>query len=462
MGRIRLRIGPTTVWMVGLIGLAVFARDHPLLAVPLLTLPPLVMVTKSCDAVTLLTLYLAFLFILPSRLLVGPLGAASTPANLVGLAALAWWCLARLVPGLGAARGLQPVRVVLLLFGLAFTVSYAMAYLHLSAPIEISAANRAVAAVAALAGVCLIAADGIVSIARLEVLLRRLVAAGTFLASVGIVQFYTSYDIAALFRVPGLTPVYGFGDVPRRSTFNRVQATAIHPIEFGVVLALILPIAIHFATVAPRGRRRVPVASALVIAFALPTAVSRTAVLAFTAAGAMLFTGWSWRQRRQALSISVLFTVIVRLAVPGLLGTIRGLFSNLSSDPSVQGRTNDYAVVGTYIRPLFGRGMFTFVPDRYITLDNQYLLTVVEMGFVGLIVFLLVFLVGIFTARGARRRSVQSSTQQLALSLAASMLGGMVAAATFDLLSFPMATGVIVVTLGCIGALWRLTGREWI
>lgn len=453
-----LRPVPVGIFVAGLLGAVLFERAE--LLVPVLALPPVLLATRTRDAVTLLTLYVALLFALPSRLVVGPLGASGTPANLIGIVALGWWAVARMVPGLGVARGFQPVRIVLLLFGMAFTVSYAMAYLYLPAPIEISAANRAVATVAAMGGVALLAADGIASRERLDILLRRLVAAATLMAAIGILQFFTGRDIAALFQVPGLTPNYSFGDVSSRSIFNRVQATAIHPIEFGVVLALVFPIALHFAMSARRGRRGWPILCTVVIAFALPSSVSRSAIVALAAIVIMLFLNWNWKQRRQALTIGVLFIGMVRVLVPGLVGTIRSLFTNLFNDPSTTGRTDDYAIVGDYISraPYFGRGMFTFIPDRYTTLDNQMLLTVIEMGFVGLAALLLLYLVGVFLGRGARRRSVDPETRQLGQALSASMVALLVTALTFDQLSFPMATGVLFLLLGCSGALWRLTG----
>ena len=70
----------------------------------------------------------------------------------------------------------------------------------------------------------------------------------------------------------------------------------------------------------------------------------------------------------------------------GLVGTIISLFTGLSSDPSIAGRTDDYAVVGKFISesPWFGRGFGTFLPKEYFILDNQYLGSIVETGYVGL------------------------------------------------------------------------------
>lgn len=432
--------------------------DQPLLVLPLLVIPPVVLAIRTGDAVTLLIGYVLLLFLIPSILIVGPIGGSGTPANILGLGALGWWGASRLVPRLGASRGPQPVRLALLFFGVSFAISYAMAQLKLHESIELSAANRALLMVAGLGGISLLAADGISSLHRLDVLLKVLVGAGTFIAALGVVQFFTGYDLAKFINVPGLKANYEFGGSAYRSDFNRVQATARHPIEFGVVVAFVLPLALHYALTAPKGKRRRPAACAGIIAFALPASVSRSAIVALGAVCLMLLISWSWRERLRALGVGLVFICFVRVAVPGLVGTIRGMFTNLFSDPSTTGRTDDYSNIGKFIleSPAFGRGMFTFLPDRYILLDNQYLLTTVEMGFVGLVAVLILFLVGIFCARGARRRSTDTRTRQLGAALAGSLLAAMVTAATFDQFSFPMVTGLIALLLGCSGALWRL------
>ena len=93
------------------------------------------------------------------------------------------------------------------------------------------------------------------------------------------------------------------------------------------------------------------------------------------------------------------FLVVMQGAFPGILGTLKNLFLGLSSDPSVQSRTEDYAVVGRFIseRPWFGRGCGTFLPTKYIILDNQFFLGVImQMGFVRLAVVAILLLTGIF------------------------------------------------------------------
>ena len=157
--------------------------------------------------------------------------------------------------------------------------------------------------------------------------------------------------------------------------------------------------------------------------------------------------------RAFALVMAPVFVVLMRLAIPGLVGTISSMFTNLGNDDSIKGRTEDYAVVGQFIQrsPWFGRGIGTFLPKDFFFLDNQYLGIVVECGYVGLTALLTFFVVIYFTARGARRHLTGLGDRDLAQSLAASSVVVAIGFATFDGLGFAMVDGVIFLVAGCTG-----------
>jgi polysaccharide biosynthesis protein PslJ len=418
---------------------------------------------RRFDSVAFLTCFLVLLVGVPSILIVKPLGASGTPATVLGLLALLWWVDARLAPELGVARGPQPIRVVVLLFLLSAVVSYLAAAMLPLATIELSGADRGMLTLLAAVGIALLAADGIASYDRLERLLSRVVNAGVFLAAVGILQFFTRFDISTLFKFfIGLTPN---ADVPffySNAAVPRVAGTATHPIEFGVTLAFVLPFALHYAFAAPPERRLRQWAKVGVIATAVPMSLSRSAALGATAAIVVMLLGWSWSRRRVVLLAIPVFLVALRVAVPGLLGSVYSLFAHLGSDNSIKHRTQDYALVGRFIwsHPLFGRGFGTFIPSRYFLLDNQYLGTIIELGFVGLSLLVVMLVTGFFTARGARRRTADPGRRDLSQALAASIAVAIVSFGTFDALGFPMVTGMLFLLLGCAGAMWRLNGQD--
>jgi O-antigen ligase len=229
---------------------------------------------------------------------------------------------------------------------------------------------------------------------------------------------------------------------------------------------MVWPIGIHFAlrAITPKARRQWWAAVG-VISIALAMSLSRSAVLGVFAATIVIAIPWSWRRRVNALAVLTLFLGVMRLTVPGLVGTLRGLFVNVKSDPSFEARQVRLPIAFRFIhaRPFLGRGYGTLLPDQkyhLVPMDNQLIKTTIETGLVGLTALLLLFVVGFVTARGARRRAVEPTTRDLAQTLAASILAGSLSFYTFDALSYPMVTGMIALLLGVIGATWRLVRQD--
>jgi O-antigen ligase len=232
-----------------------------------------------------------------------------------------------------------------------------------------------------------------------------------------------------------------------------------HYIEFGVVLSIALPLGIHYAFFSLNGAQRIRRWLLVgLIASAIPFSISRSGVIAVAVAVAVLVAVWPWRLRFNMLAIVVGLVAAYRIVEPGLFGTIQSLFTDALDDPSVQSRTNDYAVAVDYIneRPWFGRGAGTFIPDQYILLDNQLLNTLISTGIIGLAAFLALFLGGYWMLRSIRLRGADEETRHLAQALAASILVGLVSSTLFDSLSFTGFACVFFLLLGASGALWRL------
>jgi O-antigen ligase len=412
------------------------------------------------DAVSVLTVYVVLLFAVPSALVFKPVGSSGTPAGLLAGALFLWWLAGRLVPSLGASAGRQPLRIAASACLAAVLASDVVAYLRPIDGLEIHAAQSAIVLIVGGLGVVLLTADGVSHIERLDVLLGRLTTAGAALASLGIVQFFTRFDIAAHIHVPGLSLNESTDYIQLRDGFNRVAGTAAHPIEFGVVLATVFPIAIHqamYATPERRNRARVRVA---LIAVALPMSVSRSAMLGVLAAGLVMAAGWTWRRRAQAAVAAVAFVAGMRLVVPGLMGTIRNMFTGLQSDSSYVARTQHASEAYAYIgqRPWFGRGFGTFLPSRYVLLDNQYLGLLVETGVVGLLAFVALFCTAFGVGHHVACVGATEERRSLGWALAAAAAVPLVTYITFDAFGFAMANGVTMLVVGCAGALWRIDG----
>jgi hypothetical protein len=412
------------------------------------------------DAVSLLSLLIAVTFVLPARLVVTGLGAVGTPANLVGIVLFVLWIVGCMSGHARFSRH-QPVHVVVAIYLLVMLVSYAAGFARGMYPDESNNATRLVIETFAVCGITLVAADAIPNRARFEVLLQRLVYGAAFMASIGDLESLTRINLATRIKVPGLVVnnhLIGLGARGTGRGFARVAGTASHYIEFGVVLAMLFPLALHFAIFAPtRGRRRFNWFLVLIIGIGVPFALSRSAAVGLGIAMAVIACCWTWRARLNALIAAMVGAIGMKAAKPGLLGTIRALFTNVSTDPSISGRTTDYGPSFTYIRerPWFGRGAGTFLPSRYRLLDNQILLTTIESGILGLLALLLLFLGGAALAHRVGKFSPDPQTRHLGYAFLAVFAVGFLTSFTFDSLSFPIFTIVLFLTLGLSGSLWR-------
>lgn len=399
--------------------------------------------------------YAVALLLIPAWLVVPGLRSAGAVANVIGWGLLLWWAGSRLTE----RRPPQPMLAAYGLFVLAVLVSYAAGMLSPLLPDQVSVADRGLLLVLAGAGVVLSISDGIDHTRQLRRIVMTLVGAAGVMSAIAILQFTTPIDPAAWIRIPGLNALTGgTSGTDERLGFARVSATATHPIEMGVVLASIVPLGLHLAF---RERARwayVPVALMLL---AIPTALSRSALIALAVALVVGAVAWTWRQRVTVIAGVALAGVAVELARPGLVGSITELFTGITADSSTTGRTADYSVIGDYIArsPLIGSGMGTFVPGRFPILDNQYLLTVVDMGLLGLIALLGLIGTGLVLAWISRRRFRDQPDRDLAVSVTASLAALVVSLAFFDAFSFGMATGLLWILLGISGALWRISGE---
>lgn len=401
-------------------------------------------------------------YVLPARLVIAGLGAAGRPPLVLGAALLAWWFLTWLLPG-RLPRGGQPIRVAVFLFCLTFLVSYGLGFARGLTDIEVSASDRSLLRYAGLVGITLVACDGIRSRARLDSVLRVLLGAAAFMAAIGSLQFLFGIDLTPRLTLPGLvTNGDLIGIAGRGAGFNRVAGTAGHYIEFGVLLALLTPIALHYGLHSRSSRQRLLyLACAAFFVLASFYSVSRSAVVALAVAAAFTATGWAWRRKANLAALAVVFIVLVQAVQPGLLGTLRSLFRNIENDPSIEGRTNDYAIVGPLIgeRLWFGRGPGTYSPEQYVLLDNQWLNWLLTGGVVGVVALLTMFVTGIVLAERTGRWARTDEDRNLGRALGAALISAAVISFTFDSFSFTTFAVTVFALLGFAGALWRLADR---
>jgi O-antigen ligase len=414
------------------------------------------------DATALLTLYLFFLIAIPSRLQYSPLGGAGSPTTILGALFLLWYIFCWLHPSSRLDTGPQPMRRAAVLFLCTILATYVSATQHYLPSLELNGADRGLILTCGWVGVLLLAADGIDSAERLRTLLRRVVFGVTSMAALGIVQFRTGLNAANYILIPGLSINQPYTDLLARGDFRRPSATAIHPLEFGFVLAAVLPLAIHQARYAPPGLRVRRWLQVALIAVALPMTVSRSAFVGLAIGLIVILPTWPRRDRWVAYVVMICGLFALRAVIPGLIGTIRNLFLSSSSDSSAQERSAAFTHAGPLIsaHPWFGQGFGTFIPHTLFFTDDQFLNSAIEIGLVGLAVLLVLFLTGWRLARRTRRASSDPETRHLAQCLAASAAVMAAGYTTFDAFYFPMAAALTFFLLGCVGAAWRLLPSE--
>jgi O-antigen ligase len=417
------------------------------------------------DATAALVVVIMFSYLLPARLIFPPLTTLGRPGIMMGFVLVFWWSLTRLHPTL-VTRGQQPMRWALGLYLATMGVSYIAGEARGMSVLEANQADRTILMAFAGAGVLLAAADGVLTRDRIDYVLRSLCWGSTVMALVALTQFMFRVDLTTHLKLPPLLvfqqDLIGF-DERGGGGLVRVAGTAGHFIEFSVLMVIGLVVAIHYARFSTTRRgRQIYGALAMVQAAVIPISLSRTGVLALAAAILLFILVWPLRTTFNVLVIGFFLAALIQVGKPGLLGTLRALLFAGENDPSVQGRLEDYAFVAPYIkeRPWFGRGIGTWLPELYQLLDNQWLVTLVTTGIVGVAGLALFFLVGIVVAGRVRRFAGSERDRDLAAVLAVTIGVAAVSAFTFDALYFSTYFITVHLLLGLAGALWRLTRAD--
>ena len=408
-----------------------------------------------------LSLYVICLMLIPANLTISALGSVGTPALIIGLACLLWWIAVRFNRSFSVPVPPQAIRRAMMIFSIAVLISYVVAMIRPIEVMEQTAADRGLLLLASWLGLVLLSADGLIGVRRLESLLRILVTAGGIVAIIGIIQFFSGLPLVDVIQIPGLTANNDLTSIYDRDGFNRAAGTSTHPIEFGVALAMVLPVGLHFALTDTHRNfflRWFPIAA---IALAVPITISRSALVGVAVALLIVIPTWSAARRRGAYVFMSAGLLVIYLAIPGMLGTLTRLFTGIADDGSARSRTDSYDIAVDFISrsPFFGRGFSTFLP-QYRILDNQYLGALIEIGIVGLCALLMLIFVALTSATMARRMTSDPRTRSLAQSLMAMVAAGACCFATFDAFAFPQVANLVFLGIGCIGALLNTLRRE--
>ncbi len=418
------------------------------------------MVSEPSSVLHALEVFVALQLVVPTKLVVAPIGQVGSPATLWGFLCLLWYGLSLLYRDSGLRRGRQPVRWAILVVLIVWLLSYIAMLARVAPAAENATADAALLHFLSWTGIALLAADGLGSVEQLYKLARFIVATTAIVSLVAIIQFLGQNLVAEVTNLPGFEVSGALTSVTSRGAFARVAGTTTHPIEFATTVAMVLPLALQLLQWVQR--RRLWQVITVVIAVGIPIALSRSGFVGIAVGLTALFVAWPARRRVKVLGTILLLTAVFFLVVPGLVGTLGRTLTAGRSDSSITGRTDDYAAVAPLIdeSPIIGRGAGTFTPPTYRILDNQYLLAFVETGVAGVVALFLLFAIPAIAARDAWSRSTDRRLRDLSRALFASVLVAMVSAVTFDAFSFWTFSGMAFLVIGMSGAAWRLQREE--
>ncbi len=413
------------------------------------------------DAVDFLTIYLVFVCAIPSFLVIPALGSFGRLSTVWGLVGLLWWLFQRLQAADRRPSGSHAIRIGVAVFGAAVLLSYGVNVLQGLPPDETSVADAGLLRLCSWLGVALVGLDGIQTRDQLRTLVRRIAIVGVAMAVLGLVQFMTGETWVDRLSLPGFQVSRDLASLQSRAGFHLVAGTAAHPLEYAAVLSAALPISI--AAVLPRFTRW-PVTSLVppaVIGTALMLSVSRSALVGLAVGLLLIVPSLTPRARVVAGVAGVGVAMAVALTVPGMIGTIRGLFLGALEDPSTQSRSDGLtpALEIASRDPWVGRGIGTFLPGNLI-LDNQLLLTLIELGLVGSIALAAVVFLAMGTGFRTLMRSDDPEMRSTGTALAAAIGANVTLLAFFDAFSFFMPGGLLFLCIGLVGALDAMVGQE--
>ncbi|MGW0412552.1 O-antigen ligase family protein [Streptomyces collinus] len=421
---------------------------------------------RRVDATAILTVYLVLALFIPSNLALPALGGVGTPANVFALLGLLWylasWLGGRILP----APGTRLIRVALCVLGVAVLAAYVADAQRESSHQEVLGADRGLIGFLVWVSLVVLTSAGVQERDRLDVLMRRLVVLGSVVAAIGFYDFFAATNIADSIHIPGLQTSVAQVSAMDRGAFTRPRATTAQPLEFAGMLAILLPFAVQQALDPVRShlraaRRWGPV---VLMAGALPLSVSRTSIIGLLLVALVMVPRWKPARRWAAIGVMTASVAVFKVLVPGLIGTITNLFASFlsNSDSSTQARTVKYSAIVPYLKehPFFGRGFGTFTPDLYFFTDNQYMLSLAEMGVLGMVALLTLFVTGIHQGGAVRRLARTESDRELGQAFFASSVVALVSSATFDSLSFPMFAGMFFLVLGAGASYLGFVRRE--
>ncbi|MDP9883347.1 O-antigen ligase [Sinomonas atrocyanea] len=419
-------------------------------------------------APVLTRLFAVVLFVLPSTMVIKPIGASGTaPMILAVVLVLAW--LGSVVFGRRAITGTLHPAVV----GVAFLVvvsctSYAAMFLGVtggSTDVSRLGADRWLLLMLVSAGLMMVLANQLRSLDLVMDFVRALLAGACFCSFVAVLQFLLLVNPMQWVQTLMLGFTYNGGDTPfqARGAFVRVSGSTFHSIELAAVSSMLLPLSVWRAIYDSKGKPWLHWSMTGLLIFSIAATVSRSGVLGLLI-GLVVFTPFMpKRVKRWALFAVPTVVLVVFATMPGMISTLVSALTIGQSDPSISTRTDNYPRVESIIEgyPWTGLGPGNYSADTAVhVLDNQYLSSAVNLGIFGIVAVATYFFTPWIAAAHTGAVARSEELRCLAGAVMSGTLVASVCSATFDSLSFPIFALTFPVLTGIGGAAWRLASQE--
>jgi hypothetical protein len=312
----------------------------------------------------------------------------------------------------------------------------------------------------------------IVNRSQLLFLLKLMVLGSTVVAIGAIIEQRSGYNVfnhlhtfMPFLHFEGGTSLIRFGRL-------RVYGSAQHPIALGAALMTPVPIGVYFAQT--RGRRWW-IAIVLLILGSLASG-SRTAIIMLLAM-IIVYLRQKPQETRRLWPALLPSIVVIHALLPGAIGGFKeaffpkgGLIKEQSAlckgcDPNLSGGRIRQLVPGLKEaagHPLFGEGFSTRVTgfdskfSNAPILDNQWLNTVLELGYVGVAFWFWIFIRAVRRLKRAARETDEDGDDWLFVGLAATFTGYAVGMFTYDTFSFIQVFFLFWILLGLAAVALRL------
>ena len=404
----------------------------------------------------------------PPYMVLAPVGASGSLPQILALGLFGLWAASSVLALHDPVIFRHPGRAAVLLLLLASCLSYAHLFAGLSGASTIegrAAADRWMLLIFAAAGIAFVTTESVRNLKDAMALVRCVLAGGAACCIIAIIQFTTHTNPMEWFKVlmVGFAENGDFDAFQARGALLRVAGTTLHPIELGVVTAMLLPLSIWRALYDPTGRKRLHWVVVGLFVLANTMTVSRSGLLGLVIAIVITVPFLPRLAKQWAAVIVPVGAAGLFVGVPGLISTLFNSATAGSSDASITYRTEDYPLALRLVadRPWFGTGPGTWIPTQALDIfDNEYLLVSVTMGVIGLIAMIAYLAVPALAALAAARHAKDNELRLLAASAAAAGLIATVSSGTFDSMSFPVFALIYPFFIGLSGATWLMVKNQ--